>query len=79
MTNCPRVLAIDGPFSQELLGDTGYFFTVKRMASTFQDARNYPDRSANMLERVRARYDWNAVVASYARLAEGKSADYSLD
>lgn len=78
IANCPRVLAIDGPFSQELLGDTGYFFTVEDMASTFRNARNYPDRSADMLERVRARYDWNAVVASYARLAEGKSADYSL-
>lgn len=78
MANCPRVLAIDGPFSRELLGDTGYFFTPEDMVASLRDARSRPDRSAAMRERVRSRYDWNAVVESYMRLAEGRPAEYGL-
>lgn len=78
MASCPRVLAIDVPFSRELLGNTGYFFTRESIVSSLREAGKYPDRNANMSKRVRARYDWEAVAESYARLAEGKSADYEL-
>jgi hypothetical protein len=37
----------------------------------------YPERREVMVARVRARYDWDAVGESYARLAEGKPAVYS--
>lgn len=78
MASCPRVLAIDVPFSRELLGNTGYFFTRESIVSSLREAGKYPDRNANMSKRVRARYDWEAVAESYARLAAGKSADYEL-
>lgn len=77
MTNCPRVIAIDVPFSREVLGDTGYFFTLDNMTKSLRDVLNYPDRSAAMRNRVRSHYDWEAVAESYMRLVEGRPADYS--
>lgn len=78
MAGCPRVLAIDGPFSRELLGETGDFFTPDNLAASIRDVLSRPDRAAIMRSRVRARYDWETVVQSYARLAEGAAADYPL-
>jgi len=78
MVSAPRVLAIDVPFSREVLGDTGYFFTRDSMAKSVRDVLSYPDRSAAMQDRARSRYDWEAVTESYIRLAEGKPAAYLL-
>lgn len=78
LVSCPRVLAIDVPFSREVLGDTGYFFKVESLANSLRDALNYPEQSTAMQDRARSHYDWDAVTESYARLAEGQSANYSL-
>ena len=78
MASCPRVLAIDEPFSREPLGETGHFFTPDNMAASLRSALNYPDQSAALRHRVRSRYDWDAVAESYIRLVEGKPADYPL-
>ena len=77
MSNCPRVIAIDVAFSREVLGNTGYFFSLDNMAKSLREVLNYPDRSANMQDRLRSHYDWEAVADSYIRLAEGRPADYS--
>ena len=77
MASSARVLAIEGQFSRELLGETGYFFTPDNMAASLRRVLACPDRSATMQSRARARYDWDAVAESYVRLAKGQSATYS--
>lgn len=76
MDGCPRVLAVDGPFSREVVGDDGLFFDPEGMVDAFRGVLGSPDDSAAMRERVRARYRWDAVVESYERLAHGKPAGY---
>ena len=77
MVSCPRVLAIDVPFSREVLGDTGYFFTPDNMPASFRSVLSRPDRGATMRERVQSRYRWDSVSESYMRLVEGQQAAYS--
>jgi glycosyltransferase involved in cell wall biosynthesis len=77
MSNCARVIAIDVPFSREVLGNTGYYFTLDGMPKALVEVLNYPDRSANMQDRVRSYYDWEAVAESYMRMVEGRPANYS--
>jgi glycosyltransferase involved in cell wall biosynthesis len=77
MASCPRVLAVDLPFSREVLGSTGYFFRLETMTSAFRDVLESPDRSAEMRQMVRSRYRWDEVAESYMRLAEGEPAAYS--
>lgn len=77
MVGCPKVLAVEGPFSREVLGDTGYFFTPQGMAGSFREALGLPNGSEAMQARVRARYDWDAVAEAYVRLSEGRPANYS--
>ena len=61
MAGCPRVLAIEGPFSRELLGETGSFFTPENLAASLRGVLNRPDMSAAMKARVRSRYQWDSV------------------
>jgi glycosyltransferase involved in cell wall biosynthesis len=77
MASAPRVLAIGVPFSHELLGETGYFFSPGDMAASMRRVVGSPERRGAMLTRVRSLYDWDAVAESYMRLAEGKPAAYS--
>lgn len=76
MATCPRVLAIDVPFSREMLGETGFFFRPDDMASAFRDVLGRADRSAVMRRRVRSLYRWDDVARSYMCLVEGRPADY---
>lgn len=77
MVSCPRILAIEGPFSREVLGDTGLFFTPEGMARSLSDSLKLPDDSRSMQDRARSRYDWDSVAESYVRLMEGEAANYS--
>ena len=79
MASTPRVLAIAVPFSRELLGETGNFFTSDDMAASMRSVIDSPEQRQDMLTRVKSRYDWDAVGESYIRLAEGKAAVYSPD
>ncbi len=79
MASTPRVLAIAVPFSHEILGETGYFFTLGDMAASMRGVIDSPEQRRNMLTRVKSRYDWEAVGESYIRLANGKPAAYSPD
>lgn len=75
MVSCPRILAIDVPFSREVLGDVGYFFTPDGLVNSFLSTLNSPDQSDAMQTRVRTHYDWGSVARSYMRLAERQPAD----
>jgi glycosyltransferase involved in cell wall biosynthesis len=77
MATCPRVLAIEGPFSREVLGDEGRFFEPNAMGEALREALSYPENSAAMRKRVRSRYQWTAVARSYINLTEGRPANYS--
>jgi glycosyltransferase involved in cell wall biosynthesis len=77
MAGSPRVLAIALPFSHEILGETGYFFTPGEMAPSMRSVVGSPERRGTLRARVRSLYDWDAVADSYVRLVEGRSADYS--
>lgn len=77
MAACPRVLAIEGPFSREVLGDTGYFFSPGDMVAVLRGVPGLRDRSEAMRNRVRTRYRWDAVAESYVRLARGQPAAYA--
>lgn len=77
MAACPRILAVDVPFSREVLGDTAEFFSPHDMTIAFRKVMEYPDKSALLRERVHGRYQWDAVAESYMRLIEGQPADYS--
>lgn len=77
MVSCPKVLAVDLPFSREVLGDAGYFFTPESMADALREVPRLPDRSEEMRTRTRMRYDWDAVAEAYERLARGRPANYS--
>lgn len=76
MAGCPRVMAIEGPFSREVLGEDGLFFDPRDIISGFRKAVFLSDQSMFLRDRVRQSYNWDAVAESYLRLAEGKSADY---
>ena len=77
MATCPRVLAVDVPFSREMLGETGYFFRLEDMVETFRQVLDRPDGSEALRKRVRSRYQWDAVAEGYMRLVEKLPADYS--
>ena len=76
MTVCPRVAAIDCEFSREVLGETGWFFTLANAAEVIRGVAVAPDRSAEMQARIAQHYQWSAVSACYLDLASGAPADY---
>lgn len=76
MDGCPRVLAVDGPFSREVMGKDGLFFTPDGMVNAFRGVLASPDESSALQERVRSLYRWEAVAESYVRLMDGKPANY---
>lgn len=76
MATCPRVLAIDVPFSRELLGETGFFFRPDDLDAALHDLPGRADRAAEMTRRVSSLYRWDDVAQSYMHLVEGRPADY---
>lgn len=77
MASCPRVLAIDVPFSREVLGKKGRFFTSENMVASLRSIPDWLDESEEMRGRVRSLYQWDAVARSYMRLVEDQPADYT--
>ena len=78
MAACPRVMAIDGQFSREVLGETGLLFDPADIVSAFHAAVRSEEHSTQMQERISRRYQWDDVADSYVRLAERKPADYEV-
>jgi len=77
MACCPRVLAIEGPFSREVLNNTGYFFTRYTLSASLRATLRNSDSPEPMRTRVRTLYRWDEVADAYMRLARGKPADYA--
>ncbi|MBW4698324.1 MAG: DUF1972 domain-containing protein [Aphanocapsa lilacina HA4352-LM1] len=69
MQSCPRVLAVDTPFSREALGEDGEYFTVATLAADLRRAVQSPDRSRALRRRIERFYDWDAVADAYRALA----------
>lgn len=76
MACCPRVMAVDSPFSHEVLGDSGYYFNPSNIALAFNEATELRDCRAELANRVLSLYQWDAVAESYMNLAEDQPADY---
>jgi hypothetical protein len=72
MAVCPRILAIDVTFSHEILGGAGLYFSINKLANTFQLSIDLPDQSEVLKKRVSC-YDWNSVAKSYQNIVERKA------
>lgn len=75
MDGCPRVLAVDGPFSREVMGEDGLFFTPDSLVNAFRVVLVSP-AGPKLQDRARSLYQWDAVAEGYVRLTEGRPADY---
>jgi glycosyltransferase involved in cell wall biosynthesis len=78
MSTSPRILAIDSPFSKEVLGKHGILFDPSQIAQGFRRVVSLPEQRASMLQRVFKRYSWERVAQSYGNLLEGQPANYEL-
>jgi len=76
MGSCKRVMAIDGPFSKEVLGEYGQMFTLERLAEQFRQVITMEDQGGGMKERLYSNYQWDAVARSYRELMTSKSISY---
>lgn len=76
MATCPRIMAVNGPFSREVLGELGLFFDHHDILSSFKSALSLGDQSLPLRQRVSSLYRWDEVAESYVRLAKGGSAAY---
>lgn len=78
METTPRVLAKEGLFGREMLGETGVFFEPEDVAKALWATLGTPEQAEALRERVRSRYQWDAVAESYLVLTEGKRARYRV-
>jgi glycosyltransferase involved in cell wall biosynthesis len=78
MANSERILAIDGPFSREVLGETGSYFTVNNLSNDFNQVLSEPSKRNELKKRVQEKYDWDDVAESYFNLTNNKPAAYQL-
>jgi hypothetical protein len=76
MASCPRIMAIESPFSREVLGDSALFFDPKNITPTFLEVVQTQEAKDKLYLQVSSRYQWDAVAESYCRLVMGLSADY---
>lgn len=77
MASCSRIMAIEGPFSREVLGnDLGIYFNRENLSEVFNKSLETPDQRNQMGKRVQLKYSWDEVALSYMNLAEGKEANY---
>jgi len=77
MAVCPRVMAIEGEFSREVLGPTGLYFDPNDIETAFHDSLKLEDQSKVMRERINSHYQWEAVARAYMYLAAGLPAAYT--
>ncbi|RME25396.1 MAG: hypothetical protein D6800_07665, partial [Candidatus Zixiibacteriota bacterium] len=67
---------IDCAFSHEVLGEAGRYFTPDSLPAMLNEVRRTPEMTSALRDRVRGRYQWEAVAEAYLRLAEGKPGTY---
>ncbi|MNE91497.1 hypothetical protein D3C80_1891210 [compost metagenome] len=76
MQSTKRILAIDGPFSEEVLGPHGKRFTIHNLSQVFSDSLQLDDQSLSMKNRIKLHYQWDNVADSYHNIAQEKLANY---
>ncbi|MCM2271732.1 MAG: DUF1972 domain-containing protein [candidate division Zixibacteria bacterium] len=76
MASSPRIMAIDCEFSREVLGTLGLCFDPKNIVPMYKNAAHAPDQRAQLSERVRQQYQWEAVAKAYMQLVERGTAIY---
>jgi len=78
MATCPRILAVNVPFSHEVLAGAGWYFTEDEIAAAFRQIAGQPDQRQAYLQRVRW-YDWDTVANAYIQIVDGKIPSYAGD
>jgi glycosyltransferase involved in cell wall biosynthesis len=78
MATCPRILAIDVPFSREVLAGAGWYFTEGAIAAAFRQIAGQPEQRGAYLRRA-GWYDWDAVASAYMQIVDGKIPSYAGD
>lgn len=76
MATCPRILAIDVPFSRDVLGEYGSFFSMDNLIRAFQNGVILPDQRSEMKKRAQNLYQWDAVADSYMAIVEDHDPTY---
>ncbi|MFB5267902.1 DUF1972 domain-containing protein [Paenibacillus enshidis] len=76
MQSTKRILAIDCPFSEEVLGANGKRFTIGNLSQVFMDSLHLEDQSLSMKHRIKLHYQWDKVAESYKNITQEKSANY---
>ncbi len=65
MASCARVLAVEGPFSREVLGETGLYFDPEGLVPALHSTLKSPENREALHDRVHHHYRWDAVTRSY--------------
>ncbi|MFB5674563.1 DUF1972 domain-containing protein [Paenibacillus terreus] len=78
MQSTKRILAIDCPFSEEVLGAQGRRFTIENLSQVFIESLHLEDQSLAMKHRIKLHYQWDKVADSYKNITQQKSADYVM-
>jgi glycosyltransferase involved in cell wall biosynthesis len=78
MQSTKRILAIDCPFSEEVLGAHGKRFTIENLSQVFIESLHLEDQSLSMKHRIKLHYQWDKVADSYKNITQQKSADYAV-
>lgn len=77
MGYCKRIIAIDGPFSREVLGNHGLFFSIDNLPMLLNEALRLDDQSQAMSKRLLNKYQWEAVSNCYLELINSQPANYT--
>ncbi len=76
LVTAPRVLAIDVPFTREVLGEAGIYFTLATLPQTLIKALQSPPRRETLLQRA-SWYNWDAVAQCYEAIINDQIPSYS--
>ncbi|SDX31442.1 DUF1972 domain-containing protein [Paenibacillus sp. PDC88] len=76
MAYCKRIIAIDGPFSSEVLGSAGMLFNRDRIDEAFLNSLNTPNQLSITRMRLNERYSWSAVSEAYFNVANSTFTQY---
>jgi len=75
MAVCPRIMAMDVPFSREVLGGRGLYFSKSDIASAFRRALDLADEGEVYRQRIDRYYRWENIAQAYLRVFEGQPMD----
>lgn len=76
MACCERVIAINSPFSLEVLGENGFLFSRENLPFVLKETLSQANQSEVMRKQLRRKYNWNAVSYSYLELSIKREVNY---